>query len=179
MTFLHKVRKTIKSRPSDVFESLKEIPIIDLISMINKERAQKVFSSIDKIVALAHVSQSMGNYFARDDSLDPALSIVCPGLGGSINFEYMLRARGGTFQSLAAAYWHLKADVDHDVSGTTTTPFGEKKRGFNKNTRREPKRRKAYCFFFQKAGRCSKRDCLFRHRCARCGKKDHGEKQCK
>ena len=169
--------KSIKSRLGDVFECLKEIPIIDLISMINKEKAQKVFSSIDKIVALAHVSQSMGNYFARDDSLDPALSIVCQGLRGTINFEHMLRARGGTFQSLAATYWHLKSDVDHDLTGPTTSPrggAGTKKRGFAKNRRdRRP------CFYFQRSGRCFRRDCYFKHVCARCGKKDHGEKQCR
>ena len=84
--------KTIKTKLTDIFDCLKDIPIIELINTINKEKAQKIFSSIDKIVALAHVSQSIGNYFARDDSLDPALSIVCQGLRGNIDFEHILRS---------------------------------------------------------------------------------------
>ena len=111
------LHKTITAKLGDIFKCLDEIPVIDLLYLINKKTAQKICSSIDKIVALAHVSQSMGDYFARDDSLDPALSIVCQGLRGNINFEQILRLRGGTFQSLAAAYWHLKSEVDHDLTG--------------------------------------------------------------
>ena len=59
--------KTVSGILGNIFECLKDISVIDMLKMIDNEKAQKIFSSIDKIVALAHVSQSMGNYFARDD----------------------------------------------------------------------------------------------------------------
>ena len=64
--------------------------MIDILKLIDNEKAKKIFTSIDKIVALAHVSQSMGNYFARDDFLDPALSTVCQALRGSKDFAFIL-----------------------------------------------------------------------------------------
>ena len=116
---LNSLPKTISDKLGDIFECLKEIPLLEILKFIDNEKATKILSALDKIVSLAHVSQSMGNYFARDDSLDPALSIVCEGLRGDTDFEYLLRSRGGTFQSLASAYYHLKSTVDRDVIGRT------------------------------------------------------------
>ena len=173
--------KTITAKLGDIFKCLDEIPVIDLLYLINKKTAQKICSSIDKIVALAHVSQSMGDYFARDDSLDPALSIVCQGLRGNINFEQILRSRGGTFQSLAAAYWHLKSEVDHDLTGRihASTGGGDRRRSANRNQNRPPTQKKNVCWYFQRSGQCSRRNCGFVHKCERCGSKNHGERQCR
>ena len=85
--------KSIRAKLRDIFECLKEIPMIGILKFIDNKKAQKIFSTIDRIAALAHVSQSMGNYFARDDSLDPALSVVCQALRGDIDFQLLLRSR--------------------------------------------------------------------------------------
>ena len=117
MKVLNEGKKDISSLPKnvctkicDIFECLTEIPLLDILKLIDTEKAQKIFNTIDKIVALAHVSQSMGNYFARDDSLEPALSTVCQGLRGDSDFGQILRVRGGDvsitcvwFQSLKVA----------------------------------------------------------------------------
>ena len=172
--------KAVQTKVADIFECLENIPLIDILKFIDNEKANKIFSLIDKITALAHVSQSMGNYFARDDSLDPALSIVCQALRGNIDFELLLRSRGGTFQSLASAYYHLKSPVDHDLTGSTHTTRARRSRRRNF---RDPPRQTAYgprsCWYFQRHGRCSKRDCVYSHRCSRCGSKNHGEKTCR
>ena len=171
--------KTVSSKLGNIFECLKDIPMLDILRLINHEKAQKIFHSIYKIVALAHVSQSMGNYFARDDSLEPALSIVCQGLRGNTDFEHILRVRGGTFQCLASAFYHFKSPGDCDLSGSTR---GTRGRGFGGGKFRNPQRRPRtgnYCWAFQRNGRCSKRDCGFSHRCMRCGNKNHGGDTCK
>ena len=172
--------KQCQTKVADIFECLKDIPLIDILKVIDNEKAHKIFSLIDKITALAHVSQSIGDYFARDDSLDPALSIVCEALRGTIDFELLLRSRGGTFQSLASAYYHLKSPFDHDLSGSTHTPRARKSRRRNF---RDPPRQSATstrrCWYFQRHGRCTKRDCEYSHRCSRCGSKNHGEKTCR
>ena len=110
------IHKSVILKLGDIFECLKDVPLIEILRLIDKEKAQKILLIIDKIVALAHVSQSMGNYFARDDSLEPALSVVCQGLRSDSNFEHILRS-GGTFQSLASAFHHLKSPKDRDFFG--------------------------------------------------------------
>ena len=177
---LNSLPKKVRTKLGNMFECLKEVLLLEILKFIDSEKAHKILSSLDKIVSLAHVSQSMGNYFARDDSLDPALSIVCEGLRGDTDFEYILRARGGTFQSLASAYYHLKSASDHDATGRTdpSRSWGDKITNMPKARRRTSNRR-AICWFFQRQGGCTKRDCNFDHRCKRCGKKDHGEYDCR
>ena len=68
--------KQVQSKVSNIFECLSEIPIIDILKLINDVKATKIFTSIEKIVNLAHITQSIGNYFARDDALDPALGTM-------------------------------------------------------------------------------------------------------
>ena len=127
--------KSITVKLADIFDCLKGTPLIDILKLIDNEKAQKLFACIDIIVALAHVSQSMGNYFARDDALDPALSTVCQALRGNIDFEYFLRSRGGTFQSLASAYYHLRSPVDLDLKGSTSASKVKSEAGWGNNSR--------------------------------------------
>ena len=172
------VPKSISTKLTEIFDCLKGTPWIDILKLIDSEKAQKLFACIDKIVGLAHVSQSMGNYFARDDAIDPALSTVCQALRGNIDFEHILRSRGGTFQSLASAYYHLRSPHDRDLRGRTTASSFKKEAGRGDNSGRRPSGSKG-CWYFQKNGRCSRRNCWFAHRCLRCGSKNHGEKSCR
>ena len=80
---LGSLHKSIRTKLGDIFECLKDIPMIDILRLIDAQKAEKMCSTIDKIAALAHLGQSMGKYFARDDSLDPALSTVCQALRGT------------------------------------------------------------------------------------------------
>ena len=115
--------KRVHTQLKDFFECLNNVPILDILKLIDSAKAEKIFSTLEKIIALAHVSQSMGNYFARDDALDPALSTVCQGLRGNLGIVDMLKKSGGTFQSCAAAFQHLKSPNDRDLRGNTNTPW--------------------------------------------------------
>ena len=171
--------KNVCTKMGDIFECLTEIPLLDILKLIDTEKAQKIFNTIDKIVALAHVSQSMGNYFARDDSLEPALSTVCQGLRGDSDFGQILRVRGGTFQSLASGFNHLKSPGDRDLSGSTRTTRGRGFDGGNSRTSQRQPRSGNYCWAFQRGGQCSRRrTCRFQHRCMTCGNRNHGSSNC-
>ena len=177
---LNSLPKSTCAKLGDIFECLKEVPLLEILKFIDSEKATKILSALDKIVSLANLSQSMGNYFARDDALDPALSIVCEGLRGDTDFEYLLKSRGGTFQSLASAYYHLKSTVDRDVSGRIGPQSGGGGYGFTNMSRRGQKSNKrGICWWFQRQRGCSKRDCHFDHRCMRCYQRNHGEFECK
>ena len=170
--------KNVCTKIRDIFECLTEIPLLDILKLIDTEKAKKIFNTIDKIVALAHVSQSMGNYFARDDALDPALSTVCTGLGGESDFGHILRVRGGTFQSLASRFNHLKSPGDRDLSGSTRATRGRGFGGENSRTSQRQPRAGNYCWDFQR-GQCSRRqNCRFQHRCMTCGNRNHGSNYC-
>ena len=142
---LNSLSNTVRAKLGEFFECLKDIPLIHVLKLIDNVKAHKICSTLDKIVSLAHVSQSMGNYFARDDSLDPALSTVCEGLRGSTDFEYILKSRGGTFQSLASVYYHLKSTGDQDVTGKTHLRGGGYRQA---NPRRRLPTRRGICWFF-------------------------------
>ena len=171
---LNELPKALQKKLDDIFECLSKVPIIRILKLINSAKAEKICTSLEKIVALAHVSQSMGDYFARDDALDPALNTVCQALRGDIDIEYILRRSEGTFQSLAH---HLKSHSDWDLVGSTHTPRSQRSRASNFSLTRRPLR--GYCWYFQKHGRCSKQGCKFFHKCARCGRKTHGEDTCR
>ena len=125
------------------------------------------------------IKKSMGNYFARDDSLDPALSTICQTLGGSLDIKCILIKRGETFLSLASIYYHLKSPADRDLMVTTHSPRyrGSGGRSFKGDHRKPPTTKP--CWEFQKHDRCLKRDCKFKHRCIRCNSKNHGERNCR
>ena len=93
--------KSIRVKLGDIFECLKEIPMIGILKFIDNEKAQKNFSTIDRNAALAYVSQSMWNYFARDDSLNPALSVVCEALRGWYRFWAFVEIQGGHLSILS------------------------------------------------------------------------------
>ena len=62
--------------PSDLFTSLKKVPPIKMLRRINETTATKILGILRKISELAHFSQSMADYFAHDDALEPALGEV-------------------------------------------------------------------------------------------------------
>ena len=72
--------RSLQNKLTDVFDCIRKIPMLDILRLIDRAKTNKICVSIEKIVGLAHVSQSMGDYFARDDALDPALSTVCQAL---------------------------------------------------------------------------------------------------
>ena len=64
-------------KPETMCEILKNVPPLKLIECINKQKAEDIQNSLKKISSLAHFSQSMTDFFAHDDALEPALAVVC------------------------------------------------------------------------------------------------------
>ena len=75
-----------------------------MIEFINKVKAADILKLVGKISSLAHFSQSMADYFARDDALEPALAVVCEVLRTSQDVGGVLEKRAATFMSLAQPY---------------------------------------------------------------------------
>ena len=64
-------------QPETMCKYLQDTPLTKLIEFINGQKDVDIQKILSKIVALAHFSQSMTDYFAHDDALEPALAVVC------------------------------------------------------------------------------------------------------
>ena len=102
--------------PATFCKYLEKVPPLKLIEFVNREKAAEIRKIISKISSLAHFSQSMADYFARDDALEPALAVVCEVLRNTEDVGGVLKQRAATFLSLAQPYEKDRSSVDHDVN---------------------------------------------------------------
>ena len=142
---------------------LEKVPPLKLIEFVNPKKAAEIQKIISKISSLAHFSQSMADYFARDDALEPALAVVCEVLRNTEDVGSVLKNRAATFLSLAQPYEKERSSVDHDVN----------------SVKRQTKFRNSsmICFRFQR-GTCSSNSCFYYHMCKICGSRSHGADDC-
>ena len=155
--------------PETLCSCLESTPPIKMIEFINKVKAADILKLVGKISSLAHFSQSMADYFARDDALEPALAVVCEVLRTSQDVGGVLEKRAATFMSLAQPYDKHRSSADRDAI-------------LSKNTGKYsaaglPARRRGFCYSFQ-TDECKSKFCTFRHACKRCGSSTHGERRC-
>ena len=87
--------------PSDLFASLKNVSPLKIMKLINGATAEKLVGTLQKISELAHFSQSMADYFALDDALEPALAVPCEVLRNAPNIGAVLNNKRQTFLGLA------------------------------------------------------------------------------
>ena len=148
--------------PATFCKYLEHVPPLKLIEFFNSAKAAEIRKVIEKISSMAHFSQSMADYYARDDALEPALAVVCEVLRNTEDIGGVLKNRAATFLSLAQPYEKERSEVDHDVK---------------REKKSQNRRSKLCCFRFQE-GRCTVRDCAFSHKCNYCGSLRHGEVDC-
>ena len=101
--------------PSDLFSSLKDTPPIKIVRLINETAATSIVETFRKISELAHFSQSMADYFAHDDALEPALAVLCEVLRTAPDIGAVLNNKCQTFLGLANCFQKLRSSEDHDV----------------------------------------------------------------
>ena len=83
--------------PETMCKYLKNVPPLKLIELINPQKAADIQKILGKISSLAHFSQSMTDFFAHDDSLEPALAVVCEVLRDNEDVGAVLKKRSATF----------------------------------------------------------------------------------
>ena len=135
--------------PETFCRYLEHVPPLKLVEFVDRQKAENIRKALAKISSLAHFSQSMADYFARDDALEPALAVVCEVLRNSEDIGGMMKKRGGTFLSLAQPYEKERSSEDHVMSSSRKVP----KSGSQKLP----------CFRFQK-GNCKFGNCFFQTR---------------
>ena len=149
--------------PETFCKYLEHVPPLKLIEFVNQEKAKKIRRAIKKISSLAHFSQSMTDYFARDDALEPALAVICEVLRDTDDIGGLMEKKAASFLSLAQPYEKERSREDHDVT--------------SRKNLSKPTNQKRSCFNFQK-GSCYFKDCYYKHECEVCGSRSHGANKC-
>ena len=149
--------------PETFCKYLEHVPPLKLIEFVNQKKAKNIRKAIKKISSLAHFSQSMTDYFARDDALEPALAVICEVLRDSDDIGGLMDKKAAAFLSLAQPYEKERSAEDHDMTS--------RKKVF-KTVNQKPA-----CFNFQK-GLCYFKNCHYKHECTKCGSGSHGANKC-
>ena len=156
-------------QPETMGGLLKYVPPLKLIKLINKQKASDIHKFLEKISSLAHFSQSMTDFFAHDDALEPVLAVVCEFLRNNAESCEAL-PKNSTFLSLAQPYDKQRSEADHE--------FGGRKRPKRFSESNRSGRRSSVCCYAFQVGRCRSNACTFKHECEGCGSRSHGELSC-
>ena len=90
---------------------------IKILKLVNERKAD-IRTLIRRISSLAHFSQSMAEYFAHDDALEPALVVVFDILQNNEDAGAVMQKRATTFLGMAQSFKKLRSPKAHDVIQT-------------------------------------------------------------
>ena len=156
--------------PKEIFKMLQKVPPIKILELVNKQKTADILKILSKITSMAHFSQSMADFFAHDDALEPALAVVCEALRNYEDVGGTLGKRG-TFLRLAHTFQKHRSSLDHDAVRLQKTYA-------KRETHLRNQQKRKYCFRFQKSDFCPHRYCSFIHECESCGSANHGKGNC-
>ena len=171
--------------PSQLLGFLKDAPPIKIFEVINMKKAEKISILLHRISTLAHFSQSMTDYFAQDDALEPALAVLCEALRDSPNVGSVLKKQSHSFLALAQCFQKCRSKFDLDAVFRRPSPSYKRRRSSSRSRRRGDSTKrsspypKGFCFAFQKSVGCKENRCPYKHECATCGSQDHGKTKCR
>ena len=164
--------------------SLSDGSFLNAMHKLDATRCNDICILLERIGDNLDFSQSLAEYFATDDMLEPALMLITETFRKDPNLKKILH--GGSFASNAMVYRHRASPLDHDThfsrprprtSPSTPTKTDQKtssirgKRGFGKF-------KYGYCFRFQHTDNCDRTDCEYLHKCNQCDETSHGETSC-
>ena len=170
---------------SKLMKELKDVPPIELIKFINEENATKILQIFEKIVSFAHFGQTMLDYYARVDTLEPALAVVCHLLRQNENIGDFLKDRHTTFLGLAKSFQTVISHADRDFVGRKMHKRSRstyRRQSSNREAALRMERSKPYeekfCHHFQNKSICRNKNCALLHRCSFCNPERHGKNVC-
>ena len=143
---------------------------------LNFSSSQEFCTILDRLESNLNFTQSLSEYFATDDMLEPAAMVISDALRQSPDLGKGLWGRSVAANALL--YRHRASSNDHEFNSGRQSirpnhfpprvPTSYRKRGFEKA--RSPYRLyvssgypKGFCFHFQTKGFCFRKGCLYDH----------------
>ena len=164
---------------------------LSLMQNLNLPRSQEFCTILDRLESNLTFTQSLSEYFATDDMLEPAAMVISDALRQSPDLGKGLWGRSVAANALL--YRHRASPNDHEFNSgrqsirtnhfTPRVPTSSQMGGFGRA--RTPQRAyvsskypKGTCFHFQNRGFCLKQGCEYDHACCKCFSKTHGKDSC-
>ena len=171
-------------KPSELFLVLRKVPLIKMLKLWNAKKADELSAAIQKISDALHFCQSMSDFFAHDDALEPALAVVCDVLRSDPNIGSQLRKSKGSFLSLAQCYQKQRSPNDKDFEAPKNLATRSRRSSGKFRSAKRPRAnlsppyKLGLCFDFQEENSCDSQPCRYTHECAKCSSQHHGEFSC-
>ena len=155
---------------------------IDLMKKMNPSRYSKFCNIMNRLHGNLNFSQSLNEYFATDDMLEPVLMLIAEAMRKGPDLGTFLR--GGSVAASTLMYRHRASPNDHDWKTNRYTNYTKN----TYNSRKLPPERQklknsykytvGYCFQFQQTGSCESSECRYFHKCSKCHEPTQGEDTC-
>ena len=88
---------------------IKNVPPLKILELINGDKVKEITDLVKRISTLSHFSQSMTDYFAHDDAVEPALAVLCEVLRTGPDVGAVLKDNYTNFLGLAQKYQKLRS----------------------------------------------------------------------
>ena len=173
--------------PPTPTSSMSDGSFLDTMRHMDFARFQNFCTIFKRIQANLGFTQSLSEYFATDDMLEPALLVVSEAIRRNLNLEESLR--GGSVAAHALLYRHRASPRDHDfMSGRRSfreqapqNSFHPPPTNFSQPRTRVPTSPPfpiGTCWRFQTTNTCNMNNCRYDHACCHCHSKTHGKESC-
>ena len=162
---------------SQIQDLVRRLSPIDLLRLLNPNKAARLSEAVSDISVLADYEQSLCNHLATSEALEPTHAVLGSLLRTGADFKAALLHHPIRLAAQAVTPLCHGVDVDGSLSAS-----GTRQTGARAKTRTPNQRPVSYpsgvCFDFQK-GLCSRNFCKYTHRCASCRSTSHGKSTCR
>ena len=155
---------------------------LDTMRILDPNRFRKFCTIFNRIQANLDFTQSLSDYFATDEMLEPALLVISDAIRRGLNLRTTLR--GGSVAANAQMYRHRAPASDREFSSRRPPTRDRRTENTSPTFRKRPSTfaRAKYpvgtCWSFQSNNECNKSDCTYDHSCCHCFSKKHGKASC-
>ena len=177
-------KKTLSTHipSSELHPKIPDGSFFSLMKTMDNTKFGRFCSIFNRLISNVNFTQSLSEYFATDDMLEPALSVIAEAIRSGPDLGSILR--GGSFSASSLTYRNRASYSDHDQSPKTyrSSRSSQNVRSSN-NSRRSSSKIKSeykfgYCFDFQEFGICKRSKCKYFHQCCICDSFAHGQTSC-
>ena len=174
--------KSFSTKNNASLDTLSDGSFLDTMRLLDANRFNKFCAIFNRIQANLDFTQSLSDYFATDEMLEPALMVVSDAIRRDLNLRTALR--GGSVAANAVMYRYRASPKDREFSARRSP--NREQRTPNASSSFRPKsgspRLAKYpigtCWSFQTNNVCQKTDCTYDHSCCHCFSKSHGKESC-
>lgn len=171
--------------------SLSDGSFLNLMQKMNLTKSQEFCKIFNRLESNLKFTQSLSDYFANDDMLEPASLVISDALRQSPDLGKGLWGRSVAANALL--YRQRASTNDREFNSGRQNHRNDRnpprnptryRRGDFERTRTpyqhafSPKYPKGSCFRFQAKGYCNDKECTFDHACCKCFSKEHGKDTC-